>query len=51
MDRAPGIKAPDESAKASGTGGKRWDSVGKMFRTQKNRTDIKTNYMRRMGPA
>lgn len=42
----PGIKAPDGSAKASGTGGERWDSVGKMLRT-----DIKTNYVRRMGLA
>lgn len=51
MDREPGMKAPDGSAKASGTGGKHWDSVGKMFRTGKNRTDIKTNCMRRMGLA
>lgn len=37
MDRKPGIKALDGSAKASGTGGKHWDSVGKMFRMGKNR--------------
>lgn len=51
MNRAPGLKALDGSAKSSGTGGKHCDSVGKMFRTGKNRTDIKTNYMRRMGLA
>lgn len=37
MDKKPGIKALDGSAKASGTGGKHWDSVGKTFRTRKNR--------------
>lgn len=37
MDKKPGIKALDGSAKASGAGGKHWDSVGKTFRTRKNR--------------
>lgn len=50
-NREPGIKALDCSAKASGTGGKHWDSVGKMLRTEKNRIDVKTKYMRRMGLA
>lgn len=44
------IKAPERSAKASGTGGEHWDSVGKVFRTGKNRTDTKI-YMWRMGLA
>lgn len=51
MDRAPGIKAPVGSAKASGTAGKHWDSVGKMFTAGKDRTDIKNSYMKRMEPA
>lgn len=51
MDREPGIKALDGSAKASGTSDKYWDLVGTMFMIGKNRTDMKTNYMRRMGLA
>lgn len=47
MDRELEIRTLDGSNKASGTSGKHL--VGKMFRMGKNRTDIKTSYVRRMG--
>lgn len=50
-DREPEIKALDGSAKTSDTSDKYQDLVGTMFMIGKNRTDIKTNYMKRRGLA